>query len=94
MQTVFYLLERRYPVPASQLCNDINININTLRKDIPRIEEFLRVNGLILVTKPNFGLQISGTPSKIAACKDKVIFLATEVSDRKSKIWYTAEIFL
>lgn len=94
MQIVFYLLERRYPVPASQLCNDIHININTLRKDIPRIEEFLRGNGLILVTKPNFGLQISGPPSKIAACKDKVIFLATEVSDRKSKIWYTAEIFL
>jgi transcriptional antiterminator len=94
LQIVFYLLERRYPVPASQLCNDIHININTLRKDIPRIEEFLRVNGLILVTKPNFGLQISGPPGKIAACKDKVIFLATEVFDRKSKIWYTAEIFL
>src|SRR5659263_83209 len=50
--------------------------------------------GLVLVTKPNLGLQISGPPGKIAACKDKVIFLATEVFDRKSKIWYTAEIFL
>ena len=94
LQIVFYLLERRYPVPASQLCSDIHININTLRKDIPRIEEFLRGNGLILVTKPNFSLQISGPPGKITACKEKVIFLATEVLDRKSKIWYTAEIFL
>ena len=94
LQIVFYLLERRYAVPASQLCNDIHMNVNTLRKDMPRVEEFLRANGLILVTKPNFGLQISGAPGKIAKCKDKVIFLATEVFDRKSKIWYTAEIFL
>jgi len=94
LQIVFYLLERRYPVPASQLCNDIHVNINTLRKDVPRIEEFLRANGLILVTKPNSGLQITGAPGKIAKCKDKVIFLATEVFDRKSKIWYTAEILL
>lgn len=94
LQTIFYLLERRYPVSAGQLCNEIHININTLRKDIPFIRGFLTENGLALVARPNFGLQISGPSDKIASCRDKVTSLATEILGRKGKIWYTAQLFL
>jgi transcriptional antiterminator/mannitol/fructose-specific phosphotransferase system IIA component len=94
LQVIFYLLERSFPVPASQLCSEIHININTLRKDIPQIREFLAANGLALIAKSNFGLKVDGPPDKIESCKDKVIVLSTQVLGRKGKIWYTAGIFL
>jgi mannitol operon transcriptional antiterminator len=94
IKIILYLLEQKYPVSASKISKEIDVNINTLRKDIPQLENFLRENGLSLIAKPKIGLKIDGPYEKIENLKEKLTFLGNKLLDRKGKIWYTAEIFL
>lgn len=94
VKIILYLLEQRYPVSASKISKEINVNINTLRKDIPQFENFLKENGLSLIAKPKIGLKIEGPPEKKEELKNKLNALSNNLLDRKGKIWYIAEIFL
>jgi transcriptional antiterminator len=94
IKIILYLLEQKYPVSASKISKEIDVNINTLRKDIPQLENFLKENGLSLIAKPKIGLKIDGLYEKIENLKEKLTFLGNKLLDRKGKIWYTAEIFL
>jgi transcriptional antiterminator len=55
IQIVLYLLEQKYPVSASEILKELDINVNTFRKDISQIEGLLRENGLSLLNKPKMG---------------------------------------
>jgi mannitol operon transcriptional antiterminator len=94
IKIILYLLEQKYPVSASKISKEIDVNINTLRKDSPQFENFLKKNGLSLIAKPKIGLKIDGPYEKIESLKEKLTFLGNKLLDRKGKIWYTAEIFL
>jgi len=91
---ILYLLEQKYPVSAFKISNDIGFNINTLRKDVPQLENFLKENGLTLISKPKIGFKIDGSPEKIEELKNKLNALSNNLLDRKGKVWYTTEIFL
>jgi len=94
IKIILYLLGQKYPISASKISKEIDVNINTLRKDIPQFENFLKENGILLIAKPKIGLKIDGPYEKIESLKEKLTFLGNKLLDRKGKIWYTAEIFL
>jgi mannitol operon transcriptional antiterminator len=94
IKTILYLLDQKYSVSASKISKEIDVNINTLRKDIPQLAGFLEENGLSLTAKPRIGLRIDGPYEKIESLKEELTFLGNRLFDRKGKIWYTAELFL
>lgn len=94
IKTILYLLDQKYPVSASKISKEIDVNINTLRKDIPQLGGFLEENGLSLTAKPRIGLRIDGPYEKTESLKEELTFLGNRLFDRKGKIWYTAELFL
>ena len=94
VQIVCYLLEQRYPVPASEILKELDINANTFRKDIPEIEDLLGENGLSLVRTRKAGLKITGPPENIENLKGKLSCLGNGTLPRKKRMWYIAQIFL
>jgi activator of the mannose operon, transcriptional antiterminator len=94
IKTILYLLEQKYPVSASRISKEIDVNINTLRKDIPQFADFLEENGLSLRARPRIGLKIDGPYEKIEGLKEKLTLLENKLFDRKGKVWYTAELLL
>jgi transcriptional antiterminator/mannitol/fructose-specific phosphotransferase system IIA component (Ntr-type) len=94
IQIILYLLEQKYPVSASEILKELNININTFRKDISQIEGLLRENGLSLIIKPKIGLRIVGSPENIENLRKKLNSLGNKTLPRKKKIWYIAETIL
>ena len=94
IKIILYLLGQRYPVSASKISHEIDVNINTLRKDIPHLEKIFKENGLSLVAKPKVGLKIDGPDENKEDLKQKLTLLRNKSLDRKEKIWYIALIFL
>jgi len=94
IKIVLYLLEQKYPVSASKISKEIDVNINTLRKDIPQLENLLKENGLSLIAKPKIGFKIDGPPEKIENLRKKLNSIGNKILDRKRRIWYITEIFL
>lgn len=94
IQIILYLLEQKYPVSASEILKELDINVNTFRKDISQIEGLLRENGLSLITKPKVGLKIVGPPEKIENLRKELNSLGNKTFPRKKKVWYLAGIFL
>lgn len=94
IQIILYLLEQKYPVSASEILKELNININTFRKDISQIEGLLRENGLSLIIKPKIGLRLVGSPENIENLRKRLNSLGNKTFPRKKKVWYIAGIFL
>lgn len=94
IKIILYILEKKYPVPLHRLCNEAGIRINSARKDIPQIKEFLKENGVLLVAKPKIGLRVEGPYEKIENLKDKIKQIEDNLLDKKSKIWYIAGVYL
>jgi activator of the mannose operon (transcriptional antiterminator) len=94
IQIVLYLLEQKYPVSASEILKELDINVNTFRKDISQIEGLLRENGLSLLNKPKMGLKVVGSPERIENLRKKLNSPGDKILSRKEKIWYMAGIFL
>jgi mannitol operon transcriptional antiterminator len=94
IQVILYLLEQNYAVSASEILKELNININTFRKDIPQIEGLLRENGLSLINQRKTGLRIVGSAENIENLRKKLNSLGNKTLPRKKKIWYIAETIL
>lgn len=94
IQIILYLLEQKYPVSAAEILKELDININTFRKDIVQIEELLGENGLSLINKPKVGLKIAGSPENAEKLRQKLTSLGNRTLPRKKKVWYIAEVFL
>ncbi|RIE16275.1 BglG family transcription antiterminator [Candidatus Cryosericum septentrionale] len=94
IEVILYLLAQKYPVSPSKISKEIDVNINTLRKDIPQFRKFLEENGLSLIAKPKIGLRIDGPPEKKENLREKLNSLGNRILPRKRRIWYIAESFL
>ncbi len=94
IQIISYLLEQKYPVSASEILKQLDINVNTFRKDIVEIEELLEENNLSLVNKPKIGLKIVGSPENREDLRKKLTSLGIRTLPRKKKTWYIAGVVL
>lgn len=94
IEVILYLLAQKYPVSASKISKEIDVNINTLRKDIPQFRKFLEENGLSLMAKSKIGLRIDGPPEKKENLKEKFNSYENRILTRKRRISYIAESFL
>src|ERR1035437_7835734 len=94
IQIISYLLEQKYPISASEILKQLDINVNTFRKDIVEIEELLEENNLSLVNKPKIGLKIVGSPENREDLRKKLTSLGIRTLPRKKKTWYIAGVVL
>lgn len=94
IQIVCYLLEQRYPVPASEILKELDINANTFRKDIPQINGLLEESGLSLVSKGKEGLGLVGSAENVENLRKRLDSLGEKALPRKKKIWYIAGVCL
>ncbi|MGC8721954.1 MAG: BglG family transcription antiterminator [Caldisericaceae bacterium] len=94
IKILLYLLELNYPVSASKLCDELNLNVNTFRKDISQLKELSRDNCLSLVAKPRIGIMLQGSSQSKENLREKLNSISSKLLDRNGKIWYTTEIFL
>lgn len=94
IKVIRYLLEKIGPITAFKISDEVGVNINTLRKDLKRIEKFLKENGLVLTTKAKVGIKIDGPKEKIESLRERINILENMYLDKNRKIWYIAWIFL
>ncbi|BAL81580.1 BglG family transcription antiterminator [Caldisericum exile] len=93
-RVILYLLERDYAVSLKKISEDTNININTLRKDMKSVADFVKEFGLNVVAKPNVGLKIEGTPEKKIALSEELKIAEEILSNSESKTWYACFLLL
>ena len=58
IKIILYLLEQNYAVSAPKVCKEIDVNIDNLKKGIPKLKNFLRKNVLTLITKEKICFKI------------------------------------
>ena len=60
LRVIQYLIKQHHPVSLTHISQDIGLNVNTLKKDLPYIENLLSAHHTKLMRKPGVGLWIEG----------------------------------
>ena len=60
LRVIQYLIKQHHPVSLMHISQDTGLNVNTLKKDLPYIENLLSAHHMKLMKKPGVGLWIEG----------------------------------
>lgn len=68
-------------VKLDDLADELHISRSTIQNDIRGVKEILNSYGIILESRPNYGMKISGNELKLRFCMSEYIFDRSEKSD-------------
>ncbi|MGC8978682.1 BglG family transcription antiterminator [Caldisericum sp.] len=94
LKALLYLLECDYPVSLKKVSEDTGININTLRKDMQSISDFLKNYELSIVARPNVGIKIEGSNEKKKILKEELRITEDIFNSTENKIWLASYLLL
>ncbi|MGC8690753.1 MAG: BglG family transcription antiterminator [Caldisericum sp.] len=94
LKALLYLLECDYPVSLKKVSEDTGININTLRKDVQSISDFLKNYELSIVARPNVGIKIEGSNEKKKILKEELRITEDIFNSTENKIWLASYLLL
>lgn len=84
-EVCYYLLEHSFPVSLFKISKDLGYSINTLKKDLPLIEELLKKRNIRLIKKPHVGIIIEADLKDIELFKKELKEKIKIVQDKNER---------
>ena len=94
LEFCYYLLERNSSVSLFRISRDLGYSINTLKKDLPFIENFLRDKNIKLIKRPRVGIVIEASLEDREAFKKELRDRMKIAQDRNERFIKTALAFI